>query len=95
MFVGVIENNTSVRTSGLDGLTSGPVGLHGHLDELPPDVVGHAAPQFALSMLHLIRRSFTRAPVQQVAAHRTAYLHQGNRAATVHTLFSAGAVLLY
>lgn len=45
MFVGVIENNNSVRTSGLDGLTSGPVGMRGHLDELPPDVVGHTAPQ--------------------------------------------------
>lgn len=48
MFVGVIENNNSVRTSGLDGLTSGPVGLHGHLDQLPPDVVGHVAPQLTV-----------------------------------------------
>lgn len=50
-----------------------------------------------LSVLLLIRRSFTRAPVQQVAARGTTYLHQGNRAATalaLDSVFSAGAVLL-
>lgn len=96
MFVGVIENNNSVRTSGLDGLTSGPVGLHGHLDQHPTDVVGHVASQLTVCCF-LIRCSFTGAPVQQVAAHGTTYLLWSNRAATVlglDSVFSAGAVLI-